>query len=293
MMGLIQMERKSYEEAAATFREVLDQDPNDQNSRLNLGLSLEELGRYEEALANFSKISREDPLYQEGLIHRGYVATLLGKLDEAIAAYQESLISNSDRASIHFFLGLTYMRKKDYGQAIVSLERAKSLDPSKEDYCFQLGAAYERNEELEKAEREFKEVLRINPNHAEAYNYLGYMYADRGIKLDEAISHIQKALVLEPSNGAFVDSLGWAYFKKGMLDEAIRELNRSIGLLTKDDATIHEHLGDAYFEKGLIGKAISEWEKSLQLESDNREEIGKKIEEGKRRLILNPNPDQE
>jgi tetratricopeptide (TPR) repeat protein len=103
--------------------------------------------------------------------------------------------------------------------------------------------------------------------------------------LEESISYIKKALELEPSNGAFVDSLGWAYLKKGMLDEAIRELEKSLQLSMMNDATIHEHLGDAYFKKGLIQKAVAEWERSLQLKGGNREELERKIEEGKKDLL--------
>jgi Flp pilus assembly protein TadD len=44
---------------------------------------------------------------------------------------------------------------------------------------------------------EIKEVLRLNPNHADALNYLGYSYAERGIHLEEAITLVQKALELK------------------------------------------------------------------------------------------------
>jgi tetratricopeptide (TPR) repeat protein len=46
-------------------------------------------------------------------------------------------------------------------------------------------------------------------------NYLGYMLADKGIKLPEALKLIRKAVELEPMNGAYLDSLGWVYFKLG------------------------------------------------------------------------------
>jgi len=50
------------------------------------------------------------------------------------------------------------------------------------------------------------------------------------------------------------------------------------------DPTIHEHLGDAYFQKGLILEAIAEWEKSIQLNGEDREQLERKIEEGKKGL---------
>ncbi len=46
-------------------------------------------------------------------------------------------------------------------------------------------------------------------------NYLGYMLADRGIRLPEAVKLIRKAVDLDPMNGAYLDSLGWTYFRNG------------------------------------------------------------------------------
>ena len=42
----------------------------------------------------------------------------------------------------------------------------------------------------------FRKCIELNPEHADAYNYLGYMYADDGINLDEAVSLVKKALVI-------------------------------------------------------------------------------------------------
>ena len=113
------------------------------------------------------------------------------------------------------------------------------------------------------------------PGLADAYNYLGYMYAEKGVNLDEAIELIGEALKIEPDNGAYIDSLGWAYFQKGMVDEALAELEKAAGLMG-DDPTIREHLGDAYRRKGMLGRAAEEWRKALELDPDN-EEIREKL----------------
>ena len=58
-----------------------------------------------------------------------------------------------------------------------------------------------------------EKVLEIDPNNAEALNFIGYSYADRGINLDEAEKMIVRALEIKPDNGYMMDSLGWVYFK--------------------------------------------------------------------------------
>jgi len=49
----------------------------------------------------------------------------------------------------------------------------------------------------------------MDPDNAGALNYLGYMLADRNVRLDEAQKLVSKAVELEPQNGAYLDSLGW------------------------------------------------------------------------------------
>ncbi len=131
-----------------------------------------------------------------------------------------------------------------------------------------------------------RKAIKINPENAEALNYLGYMFAEKGIELNEANFLIEKALEIEPENGYFVDSLGWVYYQKGLLDKALEELKKAIQLLQKegeDDPIIREHLGDVYYKKGNLAEAKEQWEISISLDSA-REEVKKKLEELKNKL---------
>ncbi|MDD5496300.1 MAG: tetratricopeptide repeat protein, partial [Candidatus Omnitrophica bacterium] len=124
--------------------------------------------------------------------------------------------------------------------------------------------------------KEFREAIKLDPKFADAYNYLGYMFAEEGVNLDEAVSLIKKALEYDPANGAYLDSLGWAYFRKGMTDEALVEMEKSVKI-EPDDATIRDHMGDVYFKKGLVDKARLEWQRSLDLDPD-QENVKEKLE---------------
>ena len=109
----------------------------------------------------------------------------------------------------------------------------------------------------------------------EAYNYLGYTFAEQGKNLDEAIELIKHALELDPDNGAYVDSLGWAYYKKGMYDKALRKLERATKLVSEDHI-IRDHLGDVYYKLNMNDKALVQWEKALELDP-KQEMIREKI----------------
>jgi Flp pilus assembly protein TadD len=128
---------------------------------------------------------------------------------------------------------------------------------------------------------QMKEVLRLDPSNADALNYLGYSYADRGILLEEALKLIQKAMTLKPNMGYITDSLGWVYFKLGDYEKARVELEKA-NQLTPDDPIITEHLADSYYKLRQIEKAIQLYQKALTLEPkpDQIERLKNKIKEG-------------
>ena len=147
------------------------------------------------------------------------------------------------------------------------LREGLSVDDKNKDLHFQLGVVLEKQQRFDDAIKSFRRVLVIDPKHAESYNYIGYMYAEKGTNLPEAVQLIQQALALEPENGYFIDSLGWAYYQQGRYPEALRELKRAVSL-AKEDPVLYEHLGDAYLKNNLTNEAIEAWEKSLKTDPD-------------------------
>jgi tetratricopeptide (TPR) repeat protein len=108
-----------------------------------------------------------------------------------------------------------------------------------------------------------KRVIEINPKHADALNYLGYSYADKGINLEEALSLIRRAIELKPGSGYIIDSLGWVYFRLGKNDEALKHLKKALETV-KDDPVLYEHLGDVYEASGQYGEALDAWNNSIK-----------------------------
>ena len=102
-------------------------------------------------------------------------------------------------------------------EAVTSLQKAVDLDAENATYHFNLGVVHEKLGDFDASVAHMQRTIALDPQHASALNYLGYMYAERGMHLDESIETIQRALAIEPNNGYFLDSLGWAFFKKGLV----------------------------------------------------------------------------
>ncbi|HEB02163.1 MAG TPA: tetratricopeptide repeat protein [Nitrospirae bacterium] len=123
---------------------------------------------------------------------------------------------------------------------------------------------HEQAGEFEMMVAHLKRTLALDAKHAEAMNFLGYNYAEKGINLDDALDLIKESLSLKPGNGYITDSLGWVYYKMGKHKKALRILKKAHGIV-KDDPVILEHLGDAYLATDNVTKAIESWEHALEV----------------------------
>ena len=121
-----------------------------------------------------------------------------------------------------------------------------------------------------------KAVISLDPQNANALNYLGYTYAELGENLDEAERLIKEALQQKPDDGYITDSLGFVYFKKGLFNEALKYFERALSLVP-DNSTILEHLGDAYLKIGDNEEALNCYKRSLSKKEKDKADLEKKI----------------
>ncbi len=196
-------------------------------------------------------------------------ASLLGEqghLNRAIGILGKMLDGSPSDRGVYLAMAQIYSQNKRYPAAEAAVQKAMALSskpPDREYALFMLGAVYDSEKKYSLAEQTFKKVLDQDPLNDAADNYLGYMLADRGVRLHESLEYIKKAVSLKPNNGAYLDSLGWAYYKLKRYNEARGPLEKAVRLLS-DDPTIRMHMGYVYLKLGMKEEARSQWEKALQ-----------------------------
>jgi tetratricopeptide (TPR) repeat protein len=174
-------------------------------------------------------------------------------------------------------------RLKDFAASARIAQDGVRRFPESEQMLFRLGSSLERGGDFSGAEEAFRKLLAMRPNDSAAQNYLGYMWADKGVHLDEAYTMILRAVEREPRNGAYLDSLGWAAFRLGKLEVAERNLLEA-HRRDPEDPTIEEHLGDLQARQGNMEKAIAHWEHALALKPEEPEKIRQKVAQSRARL---------
>jgi len=147
-------------------------------------------------------------------------------------------------------------------------------------FLITLGALLDETKQKDAGVSEMKKAIELNPQNAQALNYLGYTYAESGQNLDEAERLIKRALVVEPEDGFYVDSLGWVYYQKGEYKRAVEQLERAVNI-TNNDPTITEHLGDAYRKMGKLKEASRQYDDALKKsqETDQQSRLKDKIQD--------------
>ena len=165
-------------------------------------------------------------------------------------------------------LGSLYVVLERENEAVEVLEEVLETTPNNPDANYWLGIAYQEVGNLEQAEHYLRKTIALSPEREEAYNALGYFFAENGTNLDEAVRLIQTALKKSPANGAYLDSLGWAYFKQGKLNDALKQLEKAV-IYMPDSVEVQDHLGEVYLKKGLKKEAVAAWQKAIQLSPGN------------------------
>ena len=294
-LGLLYRSANRNQEAVDTFRQIAALDSQGGARALVHVIDTWRMAReHRKALQEAEAAARLFP--NDRLVKMAHASVLAdaGRTDEAAAQVRSLLDGQRDRET-WLALAQVYEKGKRWEESGKALEEAQKLSTGKQDQSavhFMRGALYEKMKQWDRAEAEFRKVLEIEPDNSSALNYLGYMFADRGVRLDEAEKLIARALELDPGNGAYLDSLGWVYYHQGKLGEAEDLLRRSLEKVG-NDPTVHDHLGDVYFKQGKTREAILQWQISLkewqagsQAEADPAEvaKVARKLENAKVRL---------
>jgi len=187
-----------------------------------------------------------------------------GRLSQARESLAEARVTNPQRAEdLYVAETQTLQKAKVDADLILRLyDTALAAHPESNDLLYNRGLYFSDLERFGEMEADFKAVLERDQDHAEALNALGYVLADRGVRLDEALTYILRAHKLKPENSAILDSLGWAYYRKGEYALALQYLRKAIA--GGEDDEISAHLGEVLWVSGEQAEARSVWGSALQ-----------------------------
>ena len=246
---------------------------------------LEQLEQYDLATQAYNRVPRDDPSFHAAELGRAEALRDAGKDEAAIEVLEQLAKSHAGLASVHSALGNALRRLERYGEAAEAYSHALDLLGTSvgDDWFlyYARGISYERTDEWDKANADFRMALKLNPNQPQVLNYLGYSLLEKNIKLDEALGMIERAVAVMPNDGYITDSLGWALYRLRRFEEAVGYMERAAEL-TPVDPIVSDHLGDALWAVGRKLEAEFQWHRAMSFEPEDADgvRIRRKLEVG-------------
>ncbi|MEO6365619.1 MAG: tetratricopeptide repeat protein [Luteimonas sp.] len=243
----------------------------DPERRLLLGQAAEFLKRYPEALEWYRGV----PGGSQRWTARLRAANVLHELKRSADAYAEvrklqSEASADEEARRDAYLLEAELRTRDKDDAgeLDAYARGLAAYPDDGALLYARALAWERRDNIERAEADFRKILVAEPDNVAALNALGYTLADRTTRHAEALELIDRARVAEPGSAAIIDSYGWVLYRLGRHQEALVELRRALTL--QKDPEIAAHLGEVLWVSGNRDEARRYFEQARTLDPENR-----------------------
>lgn len=263
----------------------------DHHAALILAGDLLSQGRkYALAAESFARVPADDPLFLEAELGRAAALFEDGARADGVAALRALLSRFPDHFAIHASLGDMLRRMEQFEDAAAAYSGAIDLinreDPRFWFLFYTRGISFERSDQWEAAEADFRHALTLSPDQADVLNYLGYSLVEQRRNFDEALAMIERAVELEPESGYIIDSLGWVFFRLGRYAEAVAPMERAVELLP-NDPIINDHLGDVYWKVGRLREARFQWERALSFDPEDAEaeRIRRKLDLGLDRVL--------
>ena len=248
-----------------------DSSDPDPRQRLLLGQVAETLKHYDEALAWYDTVAGGG-LRDVARLRRASTFHAMGRKDESYAALRA--LQNDDEAEGEIvrdaYLAEAELRREDDDEKgeFDAYARGLAAMPDELAILYSRALAWERVDQIDRAEADLRKLLVVEPDNVAALNALGYTLADRTTRYSEALELIDRARVADPGNAAIIDSHGWVLYRLGRNEEALVQLERAFAL--NKDAEVAAHVAEVLWVMGRKDEARKWFDEARRIDPEHR-----------------------
>jgi tetratricopeptide (TPR) repeat protein len=219
-----------WEAAVQELRTAVRLGPEKQEVHYALAQALRKAGRSDEAAAEFRLVQHMQEGSNQNaraafLEYQTKKMIESGEVDRAIDNYRVLLQLRKD-ARTATNLASALLWKGDADGAIDVLQRALQIDPSYAWAHYYLGVSFARKREYQRAGEALKEALKLRPDFPEAEFYWGLSFAGQG-RFQDAEAHLRSAVGMRPDAAPARHYLGLVLEQLGKNKEGEAELQAS------------------------------------------------------------------
>ncbi len=266
-VGLLALQVKDYPVAEANMKRLLDLGYRDPNGvRFTLGQIAEERKDWPGAIKWYKSIQRGE----HAMLARMRTANAIarqGKLAEARSFLRAVKATPEQKVQLLITESQLLREAQQHRESFDFLGEALKLTPEQPELLYDQALTAEKLERFDVMESNLQKLIQVKPDHAHAYNALGYSFAERNQRLPEAKKLIEKALELAPEDFYIIDSMGWVLYRMGDLKSAAQQLQRAWN--GRPDGEIGAHYGEVLWVLGERDEARRVWQEAHKVAPEN------------------------
>ncbi len=267
-VAVLSMQLSDWATARENFQKLLGRDFAEVDTvRLYLGQIDEENKRFDEALLWYAGVGPGEQ-YLAAQLRIAQLLAKQGKLDAGRRHLQEARASgHADRTQLLLAESQLLRDAGRIREAYELLGQGLAAQPEQPELLYESALLAEKLGRHDVLEANLRKLIRLKPEHAHAYNALGYSFVERNQRLGEAEQLIVKALQLSPEDPFIIDSMGWVLYRKGDNAAALTQLQRAYSI--RPDPEIAAHLGEVLWMLGRRDEARRTWQEAAKAHPGN------------------------
>jgi len=261
-LGILALQLNQLSAAQNYFLDLIEIGERVNTARFYLGQIAQSEKKYELALFWFQEI-QGGANYLNAVARIALIYVEQEKLDKAIKYLRQAPVDNNEEASVLLQLEAEiFVEQQQYEQAMQAYNQALKLQANNTDLLYMRSLLAEKMGLIKQMEEDLRQILRLEPQNANALNALGYGLTEYTTRYREAYELIKQALALKPDEHYILDSMGWVLYKLGHYAESLAYLRKAQA--KQADPEIAAHLGEVLWVTGERRSAQEIWEAALE-----------------------------
>ncbi len=267
-LGLLALQANDLADGEKQFLRLLKLGQREAEANYALGQIAENRNETDKAISYYEAVSEGDNVL-DARLRAAMLVTKRDGIDQGRNYLHNIRPDNAaDAVRVWLMEGELLRQAERYDEAMVVYDDALVLFPDNPELLYARAMMAERVDRLDILEADLREILRQNPEDAQALNALGYTLADRTPRHEEAYQLVEKALRLSPDDAAILDSMGWVLYRQQRYDEAIQYLRQAYA--KQQDPELAAHLGEVLWVSGQQKEARKVWDEALKQWPDHK-----------------------
>lgn len=247
-----------YAEAAIEFRGAIKYDPNSADAHYRLAITETKLGDWSYALRELERTVDLQPANVQAQLDLGNLVLAGHDLERAGQIAFALIQSDPNNASAHSLLANVNEARSRHEDAANEMDKAIALQPKNPAFYVTRGLFQSNVENLDGAEKSFREAIDLDPNQADAILDLARIYQQQGRSAD-AEKYFQRAVAVAPQDTQARLELARMYLAEHHRDMAEQVLIQAQKDLPSDP-NAYLALPELYADSGENDKALAQLE---------------------------------